>query len=74
MCLQACDALVLTAPGPERSRFEFRGALDVVLGRVSADQLLCPPDAVGDPERTLSAAQLANQVRTTSPHHLAAQQ
>lgn len=44
-------------------RFPFLGVQEVLMGRVSPDALLCPPDAVGDESRSLTPAQLANQVR-----------
>ncbi len=34
----------------------------VAKGVISAEQLLAPPHAVGDPATTLTPAQLANQV------------
>ncbi len=32
-------------------RFEFRGALAVASGALDWSQLLCPPDAIGDPSQ-----------------------
>ena len=52
---------MLSAPGG--ASFPFLGVSEVLHGRVSADALLCPPDCIGDPDRQLSANQLANQVR-----------
>lgn len=54
------DPLMLTAPSG--ASFPFLGVTEVILGRVSTDALLCPPDCIGDPSMQLSAAQLANQV------------
>ncbi|GAX83060.1 hypothetical protein CEUSTIGMA_g10486.t1 [Chlamydomonas eustigma] len=41
--------------------FPFLGISQAFTGRVSADSLTCPVDAVGDPSKQLTSAQLANQ-------------
>ena len=59
--VQGLEPLTLTAPNGG-GRFPFLGVQEVLMGRVSPDALLCPPDAVGDESRLLTPAQLANQV------------
>ena len=44
------------------SAFPFLGISEAMLGRVSPESLLRPPDCAGDASVQLSAAQLANQV------------
>ena len=44
------------------STFPFLGVSEAMLGRISPESLLRPPDCAGDASVQLSAAQLANQV------------
>ncbi|KAL6757111.1 hypothetical protein V8C86DRAFT_3135851 [Haematococcus lacustris] len=59
-CFKDCAPLLLTSPGG--TTFEFQGAVQVAKNVIDVSQLLCPPEAVGDPEHTLSRAALVNQV------------
>lgn len=43
-------------------RLRGEGVQEVLMGCGLPDALLCPPDAVGDESRSLTPAQLANQV------------
>jgi len=57
------DCAPLTLLAPNGARFEFRGAVELALGNISEEQLLAPPDAVGDAAATVSRQGLVNQVR-----------
>ncbi|GFH09746.1 DNA polymerase, partial [Haematococcus lacustris] len=59
-CFKDCAPLLLTSPGG--TTFEFQGAVQAAKNVIDVSQLLCPPEAVGDPEHTLSRATLVNQV------------
>ncbi|KAG2444014.1 hypothetical protein HYH02_009213 [Chlamydomonas schloesseri] len=57
---RSCAPLLLTSPSG--ASFPLRGVDEVLRGAVLPDQLLTPPDALGDPSAAVSPAALINQV------------
>ncbi|PNW83953.1 hypothetical protein CHLRE_04g214350v5 [Chlamydomonas reinhardtii] len=57
---RSCGPLLLTSPSG--ACFPLRGVDDVLKEAIMPEQLLTPPDALGDPTATVSPAALINQV------------